>query len=70
MSNIDDLRNFDFDNEEEDEFNTGSFEPVVQEEKRFLGMTALERMFIAIFLFLNIAVLGIALLLATNRISF
>lgn len=35
----------------------------------FLGMTPVERMFISIFLFLNVAVLGIALLLATGRIG-
>lgn len=35
----------------------------------FLGMTPVERMFISIFLFMNVAVLGIALLLATGRIG-
>ena len=35
----------------------------------FLGMTPVERMFISIFLFLNVAVLGVALLLATGRIG-
>lgn len=35
----------------------------------FLGMTAVERMFISIFLFLNVTVLGIALLLVTGRIQ-
>jgi hypothetical protein len=35
----------------------------------FLGMTPVERMFISIFLFLNVAVLGIALLLATGRMG-
>lgn len=35
----------------------------------FLGMTPLERMFISMFLFMNVAVLGIALLLATGRIG-
>lgn len=36
----------------------------------FLGMTPVERMFIAIFLFMNVLVLGLALLLATNRMQF
>lgn len=35
----------------------------------FLGMTAVERMFISIFFFMNVAVLGIALLLATGRLG-
>jgi hypothetical protein len=35
----------------------------------FLGMTAVERMFISIFLFLNVSVLGFALLLATGRVQ-
>lgn len=39
-------------------------------EVRFLGMTAVERMFITIFLFLAVCVLGAALLLATGRLVF
>jgi hypothetical protein len=35
----------------------------------FLGMTPVERMFISIFLFMNVTVLGIALLLATGRMG-
>lgn len=35
----------------------------------FLGMTPVERMFISIFLFMNVGVLGLALLLATNRLG-
>jgi len=37
---------------------------------RFLGMTAVERMFLSIFLFMNVLVLGLAMLLATGRIRF
>jgi hypothetical protein len=37
---------------------------------RFLGMTAVERMFLSIFFFMNVFVLGLALLLATGRIRF
>ena len=36
---------------------------------KFLGMTAVERMFLSIFLFMNVAVIGVALLLATGRIG-
>lgn len=39
------------------------------QDNLFLGMTPLERMFISIFLFMNVGVLGLALLLATNRIG-
>ncbi len=42
----------------------------IQEERHFLGMTAVERMFLAFFLFMNIVVLGIAVLLATHRLVF
>jgi hypothetical protein len=42
----------------------------VSEERHFLGMTAVERMFLSIFLFMNVAVLGVALLLATGRLVF
>lgn len=40
----------------------------IQEEHHFLGMTAVERMFLSIFLFMNVCVLGLALLLATGRL--
>lgn len=46
-----------------------SGEPVRREQVLFLGMTPIERMFISMFLFMNVAVLGIALLLATGRIG-
>ncbi|MDL1902101.1 hypothetical protein FBR02_15195 [Anaerolineae bacterium CFX9] len=38
--------------------------------KRFLGMTPIERMFLMIFFFMNVLVIGLALLLATGRIVF
>lgn len=69
--NLDELRNStspqssdDFD--AEDAF---TFEEV-SEERHFLGMTAVERMFLSIFLFMNVVVLGIAMLLATGRLVF
>ena len=52
------------DNEPEEVF---SFDDV-GEERHFLGMTAVERMFLSIFLFMNVVVLGLALLLATGRL--
>jgi hypothetical protein len=45
-------------------------EPEVKGERRFLGMTAVERMFIAMFLFMNVAIIGIALLIVTGRLVF
>jgi hypothetical protein len=35
---------------------------------RFLGMTAVERMFLSVFFFMNVVVFGLALLIATQRI--
>ena len=35
----------------------------------FLGMTPVERMFLSIFLFLNVFIIGLALLVATDRIT-
>lgn len=72
---LDDLRRsttdheFEFEDEDDSAF-------VIEEDheervnKLFLGMTAVERMFLSIFLFLNVCVLGLALLLATGRIVF
>ena len=47
------------------------FDDVVSENSAtlFLGMTPVERMFLSIFLFMNVTVLGLALLLATGRIG-
>jgi hypothetical protein len=64
LRRFDEDDSFDFDNTPELDFDTPRQQP------RFLGMTAIERMFLAIFLFLNIVIIGLALLLATNRISF
>jgi hypothetical protein len=69
---LDDLRR----SGEDDEFSFGEDEDFDYgtdvrdgEQKLFLGMTPLERMFISMFLFMNVAVLGIALLLATGRLG-
>ena len=72
---LDDLRRSttadDFEFEEEDD-STFVVEDDREEkvQKLFLGMTAVERMFLSIFLFLNVGVLGLAFLLATGRIVF
>jgi hypothetical protein len=39
-------------------------------DTRFLGMTAVERMLLSIFLFMNVLVLGLAILIATGRLQF
>ncbi len=41
----------------------------VERSALFLGMTAIERMFLSIFLFMNVTVIGLALLLATGSIG-
>ncbi len=69
---LDDLRK-DALSRDYDEFESTEDEVVVTEtrggdDERFLGMTAVERMFLSIFLFMNVLVLGLALLIATNRI--
>lgn len=69
---LDDLRRSgeddDFSFGDEDEFDYGA-DVREGEQKLFLGMTPIERMFISMFLFMNVAVLGIALLLATGRLG-
>jgi hypothetical protein len=57
---------FPFDEEDEDDFSVGEVSEAGG--SLFLGMTPVERMFLSIFLFMNVAILGVALLLATNRI--
>jgi hypothetical protein len=59
---------FDFDPDDDALFEDSS--SVKHSDKLFLGMSAVERMFLSIFLFMNVVVLGLALLLATNRIAF
>lgn len=57
--------------DDDDEPDTADDLPVFDQRrarKRFLGMTAVERMFLAIFLFLNVLIIGVALLLATGRL--
>jgi hypothetical protein len=67
---LDELRKDDDSFDFEDDVSLESEEPEVHRERLFLGMTAVERMFIAVFIFLNVVVLGLAFLLATGRIAF
>lgn len=70
MVDFDDLRRAaddDYGYEDEDEEFVA--EPSESGTTLFLGMTPMERMFISMFLFMNVAILGIALLLATGRIG-
>lgn len=67
---LDELRKDDDSFDFEEDLSLESDEPEVRHERLFLGMTAVERMFIAIFLFLNVVILGLAFLLATGRIAF
>jgi hypothetical protein len=69
---LDDLRRSASDDFEDNfESETFDFEAEIDRarSRRFLGMTAVERMFISIFLFLNVCILGLALLLVTGRIQ-
>jgi hypothetical protein len=71
---LDDLRRsttdetFDFDDDDNVLVMREDAEEKVQ--RLFLGMTAVERMFLSIFFFMNVCVLGLAMLLATKRIVF
>lgn len=73
MSMLDELRNTpddEFNFEDEDNVIEPEVDAEERVEKLFLGMTAVERMFLSIFLFMNVVVLGLAFLLATQRIVF
>ena len=66
--NLDELRSSTtFQSPEDIEEDVFAFD-AVPEERHFLGMSAVERMFLSIFLFMNVCVLGLALLLATGRL--
>lgn len=70
MGMLDELRKDDDSFDFEEDVSLETDEPDVQPQRLFLGMTAVERMFIAVFVFLNVVVLGLAFLLATGRIAF
>jgi hypothetical protein len=68
---LDDLRrssddDFDFEAEEADDLSFLDREETTT--RLFLGMTAVERMFLSIFFFMNVVVLGLAFLVATGRV--
>ncbi|MBZ0300886.1 MAG: hypothetical protein K8J31_14145 [Anaerolineae bacterium] len=69
---LDDLRRDalenDFEEYEEEDDPLGAEPTSHAVERRFLGMTAVERMFLSIFIFMNVFVLGLAILIATQRI--
>jgi len=65
---LDELRQSPADNEPEPAAADFPIEGDESAEKRFLGMTAVERMFITMFVFLVVLVLGAAMLLATGRL--
>lgn len=72
---LDDLRKSTFD---DDDFDSGDdaddFAIHADDDevsrRLFLGMTAVERMFLSIFFFMNVLVLGLAFLVATGRMVF
>ncbi|MBC7870456.1 MAG: hypothetical protein H7Y09_06420 [Chitinophagaceae bacterium] len=69
---LDDLRRSADEDEQnlfDDDDDVFSGEVIRGDDVLFLGMTPIERMFISIFLFMNVAVLGLALLLATGRLG-
>jgi hypothetical protein len=65
-----DSNDFDFGEEEDDDAVITADDREQRVNKLFLGMTAVERMFLSIFLFMNVCVLGLAFLLATKRLVF
>ena len=72
---LDDLRRpndaDDFEDQEEEDDGFTFVEDDEEVSKRlFLGMTAVERMFLSIFLFMNVVVLGLAFLIVTGRMAF
>lgn len=66
---LDDLRNSTINNTNEIEADAFGEVEERKQDKRFLGMTAVERMFLLMFLFINVLVIGAALLLVTGRLS-
>ncbi|NDJ62766.1 MAG: hypothetical protein GYB67_16710 [Chloroflexi bacterium] len=66
MDDLDALRQFADADDDEPEIDIA---PTRTEARRFLGMTAVERMLLSIFLFLAVSVVGAALLLLTGRLS-
>ena len=77
MSNMDDLRSIvDDDDKQEFSFDDLGMEIAADGERaeakdpKFLGLTAGERAFLSVVLFLNVLVIGVGLLVVTGRIVF
>lgn len=51
-----------------DEVDNAAVDVQERSDRTFLGMTAVERMFLSIFFFMNVLILGIAVLLVTGRL--
>lgn len=68
---LDDLRrsalddDFDFDDDDDELFEVAEYD---SRDRYFLGMRPVERMMLMIFLFMNVCVIMLALLLATGRL--
>lgn len=60
----------DFDYDAADAVLAAEQEREVREERLFLGMRPVERMMLSIFLFLNVTVIMLALLIVTGRLVF
>jgi hypothetical protein len=60
----------DFDYDAGDALLEAEQEREVREERLFLGMRPVERMMLSIFLFLNVTVIMLALLIVTGRLVF
>ena len=71
---LDDLRRTDdadeFEELDEEDLFTPREDDDEVSKRLFLGMTAVERMFLSMFLFMNVVVLGLAFLVVTGRIAF
>lgn len=72
---LDDLRRSTLDDDFDDADDDGADFVIVEGDEEvskrlFLGMTAVERMFLSMFLFMNVVVLGLAFLVVTGRIVF
>lgn len=67
---LDDLRRSVADDEDVYGFDDEDANPVASSKQQlFLGMTPVERMFLSMFLFMNVTILGLAILLATGHIG-
>lgn len=65
---LDDLRRSTMESDQDD-FNFDDLPLEAKpERRRFLGLTPVERMFLMIFFFMNVVVIGLVLLLATGRL--